>query len=193
MHNRLEQIYDSLREQLNHQGMLEPIVCGDGPITASLLMLGEAPGGEEVKAGRPFVGKAGKNLDVFLQETGIRREEIFISNVVKFRPYRIGPTGRRANRPPNKQQVQWCSMCLQQEIALLQPKLIITLGNFALKAMMGEKAQIGECHGTAMHNAQGYTVFALYHPASVIYNQSLKAVYAEDLQKLKYYLSKMIV
>ena len=92
---QLAQIYHDLRVYLKQQGMEEPIVCGDGAVQAWMFMLGEAPGAEEVREGRPFVGKAGKNLDAFLLQTGIEREQIFISNVVKFRPYRIGPIGRK--------------------------------------------------------------------------------------------------
>lgn len=189
---QLAQIYRELRIYLEQQGMVEPIVCGDGPLQAQIFMLGEAPGAEEVREGRPFVGKAGKNLDTFLQQTGIAREQIFISNAVKFRPYRIGPTGRRANRPPTRQEKAWCCPFLERELVLLQPQLIVTLGNTALQAILGERALIGACHGKCTKDAQGRAVFPLYHPASIIYNQKLKEVYAQDLAALRIYLQSGI-
>lgn len=185
---QLAQIYHDLRVYLKQQGMEEPIVCGDGVVQAWMFMLGEAPGAEEVREGRPFVGKAGKNLDAFLLQTGIEREQIFISNVVKFRPYRIGPTGRRANRPPNRQEKAWCLPFLERELALLQPKLVVTLGNTALQAMLGDQALIGAYHGSCTKDAKGRNIFPLYHPASIIYNQKLKEVYAQDLIALRTYL-----
>ena len=178
-------LYAAFSDGLRAGGMQEPIVLGEGPMEARVLLLGEAPGAEEAKAGRPFVGKAGKNLDAFLAQTGLLREQLFISNVVKFRPYRVGPTGRRANRPPTRAEIAACRDCLLGEIAILRPDWVVTLGNTALQAMLGREATIGQVHGTAQRTEAGQRVFPLYHPASIIYNRALEEVYRQDLCALR--------
>lgn len=168
-----------------------PLVFGEGPCDQPVLMLiGEAPGEQEALQGRPFVGKAGKNLDVFLQTVGLKREEIYITNVVKVRPSKISAAGRVVNRPPSKEEKALFTPWLMKEIALVRPDAIVTLGNVALQAFSQEV--IGSRHGRWAHSVisppdhSAFTLphFALYHPASVIYNGSLKAVYEQDLQTL---------
>lgn len=168
------------------------IVFGEGAEQPALMMIGEAPGGDEEKQGRPFVGKAGKNLSAFLEVVGLKREEIYISNVVKLRPTKESPkTGKAVNRPPSAQEIAFFQPFLQEEIKAIAPKVIVTLGNVPLKAVTGEKkAVIGDYHGTPVALPDGRTLFALYHPAAVIYNRALQAVYDEDLLKLKAFLQK---
>ena len=167
------------------------IVFGEGAAQPALMMIGEAPGGDEEKQGRPFVGKAGKNLSAFLEVVGLKREEIYISNVVKLRPTKESPkTGRAVNRPPSGEEIAFFLPFLLEEIEAAVPKVIVTLGNVPLKAVTGEKkAVIGDYHGKPVPLAQGRTLFALYHPAAVIYNRALQATYDEDLQALKAFLS----
>ena len=154
------------------------IVFGEGAEAPLLMMIGEAPGGDEEKQGRPFVGKAGKNLSAFLEVVGLKREEIYISNVVKLRPTKESPkTGKAVNRPPSAEEIAFFLPFLQEEIPL--------------KAVTGEKkAVIGEYHGRPVALADGRTLFALYHPAAVIYNRALQAVYDADLLELKAFLQK---
>ena len=178
-------LYAAFSDRMREQGMQEPIVPGEGPVEAKILLLGEAPGAEEAKVGRPFVGKAGKNLDALLAQTGLLREQLFISNVVKFRPYRVGATGRRANRPPTRAEIAACRDCLLGEIAILRPGWVVTLGNTALQAMLGREATIGQMHGRAQRTEAGQRVFPLYHPASIIYNRALEEVYRQDLCALR--------
>ena len=166
------------------------LVLGFGDPGAQVMLIGEAPGREEVQAGRPFVGKAGKNLDSFLEATGLAREELYLTNVVKFRPVRISPKGTASNRPPTQQEIALCTPYLETEIEQVSPRLILTLGNIALQAMLGREAKIGQYHGREALTAGGKTVFALYHPASIIYNPKLKQTYAEDLARLRAYLTK---
>lgn len=168
------------------------IVFGEGAEQPALMMIGEAPGGGEEKQGRPFVGKAGKNLSAFLEVVGLKREEIYISNVVKLRPTKESPkTGKAVNRPPSAEEIAFFLPFLQKEIQVIAPKVIVTLGNVPLKAVTGEKkAVIGDYHGMPVPLADGCTLFALYHPAAVIYNRALQAVYDEDLLKLKTFLQK---
>ena len=171
----------------------KPIVLGEGCTDhPPVMLIGEAPGEQESLQGRPFVGKAGKNLDGFLSVLELKREDIYISNVVKIRPTKVSEKGRVSNRPPSKEELALFTPYLMEEILLIQPKMIVTLGNVALKALCGPKAVIGDMHGrstavTVQHEKQSaeFTLFPLYHPASIIYNRSLQAVYDEDLQVLK--------
>ena len=166
------------------------LVFGEGNACSPLLMLiGEAPGEQETLQRRPFVGKAGKNLNEFLDALGLKREEIYISNVVKIRPSKISPAGRIVNRPPTREEKEAFTPWLMKEIALVKPQAIVTLGNVALQAFVDDV--IGNRHGRWSQVAIGeepapmLPLFALYHPASIIYNQSLKTTYAQDLQRLK--------
>lgn len=168
------------------------IVFGEGAENPALMMIGEAPGGDEEKQGRPFVGKAGKNLSAFLEVVGLKREEIYISNVVKLRPTKESPkTGKAVNRPPSSEEIAFFLPYLLEEIKVISPKVIVTLGNVPLKAVTGEKkAVIGDYHGKPTPLADGRTLFALYHPAAVIYNRALQTTYDEDLLELKAFLQK---
>lgn len=168
------------------------IVFGEGNAKPALMMIGEAPGGEEEQQGRPFVGKAGKNLSAFLEVVGLKREEIYISNVVKIRPTKHSPkTGKPVNRPPSVEEIAFFLPFLQEEIKAVAPRVIVTLGNVPLKAVTGEKkAVIGDYHGKPQPLADGCILFALYHPAAVIYNRGLQAVYDADLLALRVFLEK---
>lgn len=171
----------------------KPIVLGEGNADhPPVMLIGEAPGEQESLQGRPFVGKAGKNLDGFLRVLELNREDIYISNVVKIRPTKVSDKGRVSNRPPNKEELALFTPYLMEEILLVQPKMIVTLGNFALKALCGPKVIIGDMHGRetrviVKHEKQEgeFALFPLYHPASIIYNRSLQEVYDGDLQALK--------
>ena len=171
----------------------KPVVLGEGNTEhPPVMLIGEAPGEQESLQGRPFVGKAGKNLDVFLQVLELKREDIYISNVVKIRPTKVSEKGRVSNRPPNKEELALFTPYLMEEILLVQPRIIVTLGNVALKALCSPKAIIGDMHGqesriTVTHEKQqgDFRLFPLYHPASIIYNRSLQEVYDSDLRALK--------
>ena len=187
---KLNEIYKEFAEKLNEIGYDEDmLVYGDGDENSPVMLIGEAPGKDEVILKRPFAGKAGKNLDEFLSSTGINRSSLFISNTVKFRPYKIGSSGRKSNRPPTKEEIAICADCLRKEIECISPKLIVTLGNTALKAVCGaecpdNKLTVSECHGRIVEGFSEYKVFSMYHPASIIYRRELAEVYAEDMKKL---------
>ncbi len=171
------------------QTLGDDLVFGEGPDNAPpLLLVGEAPGEQEQKLRRPFVGKAGKNLTEFLDAVALSREDIFITNVVKRRPTRISSAGRVVNRPPNREELKAFTPFLLEEIGLVCPGAVVTLGNVPLQALMGEKTVIGDCHGTwqrvTLPNGQSFPLFPLYHPAAVIYNRSLTEVYRRDVQTL---------
>lgn len=166
-------------------------VTGEGRVEGPrLMMIGEAPGEQEELQGRPFVGKAGKNLDGFLAFIGIPREEIYITNAVKLRPTRVSDRGRKSNRPPTLKEQSLFVPWLKSEIEIVRPRLIVTLGNTSLRAVIGREAAIGACHGKLMSGPMGGAVFALYHPAAVIYDRSLAEIYRQDLIALKSLLSE---
>ena len=166
-------------------GKENALVFGEGPARPLLMLIGEAPGEQESLQGRPFVGKAGKNLDHFLELAGLEREQIYISNAVKIRPTKVGKTGRLSNRPPTKEEIALFLPWLMREIEEIQPKVIATLGNVPLHAVTGKNVSIGQVHGQmGVAGETGLPLFALYHPASLIYNRSLTDVYEADVRSL---------
>lgn len=166
-------------------GRENALVFGEGPLHPKLMLIGEAPGEQETLQGRPFVGKAGQNLDHFLALAGLSREEIYISNAVKLRPTKTGKTGRLSNRPPTKDEIALFRPWLMREIEEVEPGMIATLGNVPLRAVTGRSLSIGEVHGQVLDAGEtGLPLFALYHPASLIYNRSLTDVYEQDVRAL---------
>ena len=159
------------------------LVFGEGPRGARIMLIGEAPGQQEALIGRPFVGKAGKNLDEYISATGLERGKMYITNTVKFRPTRISPAGRTVNRPPSREEIALFLPFLKREIAMVSPGIIVTLGNVPLRALMGTDVVIGSVHGS-LQNVGGMRIFPMYHPASLIYNPSLRPVYLADMAKL---------
>ena len=165
-----------------YEGERKVLVFGEGAADADVMMIGEAPGEQETLLGRPFVGKAGKNLDEFLEWAGMERSRLYVTNTVKFRPTKRSQADRVVNRPPTQEEVKLFLPWLEEEIGLVSPRCIITLGNVPLKALMGRSAVIGALHGQFIER-DGQLVYPMYHPASVIYNPSLKAVYREDVAR----------
>ncbi len=158
------------------------LVFGEGKRHARLVLVGEAPGAQEALLGRPFVGKAGKNLDEFLEMSGFRREDLYITNVVKFRPTKVSAAGRTVNRAPTREEVQLFLPWLKKEIATIKPECVVTMGNTALSALSG-KSSIGAVHGQFL-KVDDLTLYPIYHPASLIYNRALAEPYREDLLRL---------
>lgn len=166
-------------------------VYGVGPEHPSVMLVGEAPGAREVEEGRPFAGAAGKNLDEFLNATGLSRDELYISNVVKIRPCETGPTGRLRNRPPKREEIAFFLPFLEKEILLLSPRLLVTLGNTPLQALSQPASTVGACHGQELKSRLNLPLFSLYHPASIIYNRSLSPVYQADMEQLARFIHEM--
>lgn len=165
-------------------------VFGSGCIEPKLLLIGEAPGREEVKLSRPFSGAAGKYLDEFLQLAAIDRDKIYITNAIKYRLSKANPkTGKLSNRPATRDEIMSSREFLLKEIELIEPACIVTLGNVPLRAVVGNLSiSIGGSHGTASQVRIGereFMLFPLYHPASVIYNRSLKQTCEADILKLR--------
>ena len=164
------------------------LVHGEGSVGARVMLIGEAPGEQETLQRRPFVGKAGKNLNEFLELAGIDRSALYVSNTVKFRPTRTSNAGRTVNRPPTRGEVELFLPWLRREIDIVSPQTVVTLGNVPLRALTGAQAVIGALHGRFL-KADGFVLYPMYHPASVIYNPSLREVYVQDVLNLGRWLS----
>jgi DNA polymerase len=172
-------------------------ITGDGPIPCDILFIGEAPGKNEVEEGKPFVGMAGKRFEKFLNSIGLKRESVRITNTCFFRPIKIkeSKNGRISvsNRTPKVSEISLFSSILNEEINLVDPKLIITLGNVPLKTLTNFKS-IGDCHGNIyfIENLNRY-VFPMYHPSSLTYNRNkdFHKMYENDWLKLKEILNKI--
>lgn len=153
--NLLQSLYQELDKYIKDIYDQEvPMVFGGGNPEAKIVLIGEAPGKQEILQGKPFVGQAGKNLDQFIEILGIDRSDLYITNVVKMRPYKVNPdTGREANRTPTKKEIQIFSSYLMKELELLKPELVVTLGNIALKCVtQADNSSIGMMHGAERGN-----------------------------------------
>jgi DNA polymerase len=149
-------------------------VPGEGPEDADIMFIGEAPGWHEDQQGRPFVGPAGKYLDELLASINLRREQVYITNVIKTRP-----TG---NRDPLPIEISNCRKWLERQIELIHPKIIVTLGRYAT-AMFFPGKTISKIHGTAQK--RGNTIYyAMYHPAAALHQQSLRQAIEADMLKI---------
>jgi DNA polymerase len=140
------------------------------------MFVGEAPGAQEDAEGRPFVGAAGQFLDRLLHGIGWPRSAVFIANIVKHRP--------PGNRDPQPDEIEACFDYLLAQIAIIQPKVICTLGRFAMRKLLGDDAlSISRVHGTR-HRRSGIWYVPLYHPAAALHQESLRGAQVEDFGKL---------
>ena len=151
------------------------LVPGEGSATADVMLVGEAPGASEDKTGRPFVGSAGKLLDRLLEEAGLRRDDVFITNVVKARP--------PGNRDPKADEVAHHLPWLEAQLEVIEPKLLVPLGRHAL-ARFAPDAKITEAHGRVLER-DGRTLFPMFHPAAALRNPRLRETLHEDAQALR--------
>lgn len=150
-------------------------VFGGGVATADWLIIGEAPGAEEDKRGEPFVGRAGRLLDSMLLSIGLRREQVFIANIIKCRP----PN----NRDPQPAEVDSCADYLRQQIDLIHPKIILAVGRFAAQYLVNTDAPIGKIRGRKYQYAdKDIAIVATYHPAYLLRSPRQKRKVWQDLQ-----------
>ena len=156
-------------------------VFGEGSPEAEVVFVGEAPGREEDLEGRPFVGTAGKLLTKMIQSIGLRREEVYIANVLKCRP--------PGNRDPYGEEVGKCSPHLRSQLEIIGPKVICALGTFAAQALLGTHSPISELRGRVF-DYQGTKLIPTYHPAALIYHPKWKRGSWEDLKLLRRTLDK---
>ena len=150
-------------------------VPGHGPATCPLAIVGEGPGAEEAKRGLPFVGRAGRLLDKVLAEAGIRREAVFVTNVVKCRPPR--------NRAPQAAEARACQAWLAAQMELVAPEIILTLGRPAFEAVSGKKAPVSRVRGHLLE-VGGQKIFPTYHPAYALRNEEGAALFRQDVRAL---------
>lgn len=156
-------------------------VPGEGPMNAEILFVGEGPGFHENEQGRPFVGAAGKYLEELLASIGMRREQVFITNVVKCRP--------PANREPLPNEVETCtSLYLERQIQAINPRVIVTLGRHSMGLFL-PNAKISNIHGQSLQ-VKGRLIVAMYHPAAALHQQSLKPVVERDFARLPELIAK---
>ena len=150
------------------------VVPGEGADDADLLFIGEAPGFNEDQQGKPFVGAAGSFLDQLLASIGLSRGDVYIANVIKCRP--------PGNRDPLPGEIAACKPWLDQQIELIRPKIIVTLGRFSLARYFTNET-IGKVHGRP-RKVGDIMCFPMYHPAAALHQGSLRKVIEEDMLKL---------
>jgi uracil-DNA glycosylase len=156
-------------------------VPGEGQLSSKIILIGEAPGKNEDEQGKPFVGAAGRVLNQALEKADIKRDEVFITNVVKCRP--------PGNRVPENDERSICSQYLYREISLIAPKIICILGSTAYSSILGGKS-ITKNRGKIVER-NGLKYFLTIHPAAAIYNKELRSVLNNDLLKLSKEIKKI--
>jgi DNA polymerase len=154
-------------------------VFGEGNPHAKIFFIGEAPGQKEDELKRPFVGTGGKFLDSLLASINLKREDIYITNTVKYRP--------PENRDPTPLEKEQCMPWLMLELALIKPRIIVPLGRHSLGHFFPE-ITIGDAHGKPFSLTKDITIFPLYHPAAALHNGSLRGTLESDMRKLGDYL-----
>lgn len=163
-------------------------VIGQGSHQAKIMFVGEAPGLQEAKRGRPFCGAAGKILDELLYSVSIKREEVYITNILKDRP--------PGNRDPELEEIKACAPYLERQIEIIKPKIICPLGRYSMKFLMekfglaDQIEGISKIHGQLFESknlSQTIVIIPFYHPAVAVYNPNMKKILKKDFQILKKY------
>ena len=156
------------------------VVPGEGPEGANLLFIGEAPGWHEDQQGRPFVGPAGKFLEELLASINLKREQVYIANVIKCRP--------QGNKDPLPGEIQACSKWLNRQIELIRPKVIVTLGRYSMAKYFSNQS-ISQVHGK-VKKLDNIIYYAMYHPAAALHQASLRKIIEEDMRKIPQILAQ---
>jgi len=156
-------------------------VPGEGAEDAEIMFIGEAPGWHEDQQGRPFVGPAGQYLDSLLAMINLKREQVYITNVVKSRP--------PGNRDPLPQEITACRQWLDRQIEVICPRLIVTLGRYSMAMFFPDKS-ISKIHGTSQKR-DNIIYYAMYHPAAALHQQSLRQVIEADMLKIPSLLAEV--
>jgi len=156
-------------------------VPGEGPEDADIMFIGEAPGFHEDRQGRPFVGAAGQFLNELLESIGLKREDVYITNVIKCRP--------PANRDPLVGEIEACWPYLERQIELIQPKMIVTLGRYSMERFFpGQK--ISRIHGRP-RKMEGIIYYPIYHPAAALHQPRYRADVEADFQRIPQLLAEI--
>jgi len=163
------------------------VVVGVGNPAADLMFVGEAPGFHEDKQGVPFVGQAGGLLDELLALIGLTRDDCYIANVIKCRP--------PGNRDPQPDEIEACEGKLYRQIAIVQPRVIATLGNFSTRLLSGRQHGVSRVHGQARRTTLGgrqVVLYPLYHPAAALYNPRLRPELEADVRRIPALLEHLV-
>jgi DNA polymerase len=155
-------------------------VPGEGPADAEIMFIGEGPGFHENEQGRPFVGAAGQFLDELLTGINLKRQQVYITNVVKCRP--------PGNRDPQTEELEACSDYLERQIKAINPKVIVTLGRYSMARFL-PNAKISEIHGQAIR-VHGRLIVPMYHPAAALHQPSLRSAVENDFARLPEWMAK---
>lgn len=158
------------------------IVIGRGNINALMMLIGEGPGKQEDEQGLPFVGPAGKLLDLLLEALMIKNDEYYIANIVKCRP----PN----NRVPLDEEAEKCLPLLRNQVSLIKPKIIVCLGSTAMKYIINKEAKITQIRGQWIER-KGYWIMPTFHPAALLRDESKKILMWEDFKKVKQKLDEI--
>ena len=156
-------------------GTRKSAVPGEGDPNSVVLLVGEGPGADEDRQGRPFVGRSGQFLTEMLENVGIRREDVYITNVVKCRP--------PENRDPHPQELEACQEYLERQVELINPRIIVTLGRFSMRRWFPDGA-ITKIHGQVRNIGRGRVAMAMFHPAAALRNPKWRVEFERDLQLL---------
>lgn len=177
----LERLHESLRQCTRcdlAEGRLN-VVVGTGDPDADLMFVGEAPGATEDETGVPFVGRAGQLLDSLLEDIGLSRDRVFIANVLKCRP--------PGNRDPRPGEIEACQGYLAEQVSLVRPRLVCSLGNFATKLISGSPDGISTVHGRVQEVSfagVSFTLYPVFHPAAALYTRAMLGTLQEDFARI---------
>lgn len=188
---------------------LEGFLPGKGAENATVMLVAEAPGQTEIKTQIPFSGQAGKGLDVALEKINLQRKDIYMTSVVKSRPYSVKKNGKKEsypNRTPNKTEIRLFAPLFDYEIKTVHPKIIVALGNSALKRILGNQYTVSKYHGKKLEqsiyklskdnktyekSAEDYFIYPMYHPAAILYNRNLQETIDQDWVHLSTFIDKV--
>lgn len=173
----LEKLYDNVSEcqKCSLRQTATQSVPGEGNPAADVVFVGEGPGKAEDAQGRPFVGAAGKFLTTLIESIGYKREDVYIANVVKHRP--------PGNRDPLPDELTACTPWLDEQIKIIKPKLIVTLGRYSMGYFLGEGMTISKIHGQPKRR-DDLVIMPMYHPAAALYRGDLRPVLQADFAKI---------
>ena len=179
---------EKIKEQIQHDGVspelaesATQLVFGEGSADADIMFVGEAPGKNEDEQGLPFIGAAGKFLNEMLASINLSREDVYITNIVKYRP----PN----NRDPLPEEKKTFMPYLQAQIEAIQPKLVVPLGRHSMNCFLPD-LQISKAHGQ-LKRLKGHVYLPLYHPAAALYNGDMRKVLLDDFAKIPAILEKI--
>lgn len=168
------------------RGDCQRVVFGAGDPEAEIMFIGEAPGKKEDELGIPFMGSTGRILDKMLEGIKIKREDVYLTNICKCRP--------PENRDPLPEEIELCSPWLEKQIQIINPKIIVTLGRFALNYFLSE-AKISQVHGNIseinIEKIGKIKLFPLHHPAAARINRQTRALFTQDFQKIPNILNQI--